>query len=109
MLMSIFIWFLLLRMMMAVYFLKPLSRVEKQNKNISEGGRMGQSRKSNEKKLDDEERELLSSFKNGEWNTVKNVEKEKIHAREAAVKTLTKDVTIEIFIPWDCFKAAPFH
>ena len=59
---------------------------------------MSQNKKLSAKKLnlDAEERELLSSFENNEWKTVKNVEKEKKRAREAAVKTLTKDVRINI-------------
>ena len=34
--------------------------------------------------LDQEEKELLSSFENGEWKTVKNVDKEKARAQKAA-------------------------
>lgn len=43
-----------------------------------------------------EEKALLSSFERDEWKTVKNVEKEKMHARKAAAKTLRKDVRINI-------------
>lgn len=57
---------------------------------------MGQNKKSNIKKLDIEEQELLSSFENGEWKSVKNVEKEKKLARKTAAKTLIKDVRINI-------------
>jgi hypothetical protein len=37
---------------------------------------MSQNKKSNARKLDAEEQELLSSFENNEWRTVKNVGKE---------------------------------
>ena len=57
---------------------------------------MSQNKKSNARKLDAEEQELLSSFENNEWRTVKNVGKEQKHAREATAKTLTKDVRINI-------------
>jgi len=38
----------------------------------------------------------LSSFEKDEWRTVKNIEKEKMHARKTAAKTLRKDVRINI-------------
>ena len=57
---------------------------------------MKKSRKQAQKKLDPEESELLSSFERGEWKTVANVEKEKVHAQKAAKKTLRKDVRINI-------------
>lgn len=55
--------------------------------------------KKNEKKyqnLDPEESELLSSFEKNEWKTVKNIEKEKTRARKTVIKTLRKDVRINI-------------
>jgi predicted DNA binding CopG/RHH family protein len=42
--------------------------------------------------LDREERELLASFENDEWKTVKNFKKVKARARKTATKTLRKDV-----------------
>ncbi len=53
-------------------------------------------RKSSRKKLESEEKDLLSSFEKGEWKTVANVKKEKSRARKAAAKTLRKDVRINI-------------
>lgn len=53
-------------------------------------------KKKSHSNLDAEEKELLSSFENEEWKTVKNVEKEKLHARKTATKTLRKDVRINI-------------
>lgn len=53
-------------------------------------------KKAHSKNLDEEEKELLASFENDEWKTVKNIEKEKAHARKAADKTLRKDVRINI-------------
>lgn len=47
-------------------------------------------------KLDSEEKELLSSFEREEWKTVKQIQKEKKFAKEAAKKTLQKDVRINI-------------
>lgn len=47
-------------------------------------------------KLDSEEKELLSSFENSEWTSVKNVKKEKLSARKIASQTLCKDVRINI-------------
>lgn len=44
------------------------------------------------KKLDHEEKELLASFENDEWTTVRNVKKEKELACETAAKTLRKDM-----------------
>lgn len=38
--------------------------------------------------LDPEERELLSSFKRGEWKSIKNLQKEKVRAKKIAEKTL---------------------
>ena len=52
--------------------------------------------KSHQKKLDREEKELLASFENGEWETVKEVKKEKELARKTASKSLRKDVRINI-------------
>lgn len=53
-------------------------------------------RKKSQKKLDPEEKELLASFENDEWKTVKNLEQEKEVARKAATKSLCKDVRINI-------------
>ncbi len=50
----------------------------------------------NPDKLDQEEKNFLSSFKKGEWKTVKNIEKEKLSARKTATRTLCKDVRINI-------------
>ena len=57
---------------------------------------MKKNRKSARKKLHSDEDDLLSSFEKGEWKTVANVKKEKSRARKAAVKTLRKDVRINI-------------
>lgn len=46
--------------------------------------------------LDDEERDLLDSFERNEWQSVKNLKKEKIRAKKTATKTLSKDVRINI-------------
>lgn len=46
--------------------------------------------------LDREEKELLSSFENEEWESVKDIKAEKTRARKAAAKTLRKDVRINI-------------
>jgi predicted DNA binding CopG/RHH family protein len=48
------------------------------------------------KKLDLEEKELLDSFEQGEWKTVKNVKNEKEIAQKTATKSLKKDVRINI-------------
>lgn len=48
------------------------------------------------KKLDREEQDLLTSFENDEWKTVKGVEDEKKIARKTAARTLRKDVRINI-------------
>ena len=45
-------------------------------------------------KRDREEEELLTSFENNEWKTVKNIEEEKLSASKTASKTLSKDVRI---------------
>ena len=57
---------------------------------------MKKNKNSNQINLDDEEKELLSSFEKDEWKTVKNVEKEKVRAKKTAKKTLRKDVRINI-------------
>lgn len=57
---------------------------------------MKKNRKSKRKNLDPEEADLLSSFERGEWKTVANIEKEKVHARKTAARTLQKDVRINI-------------
>lgn len=46
--------------------------------------------------LDFDEKELLSSFEKGEWQSVKNLKHEKAVARTNATKTLQKDVRINI-------------
>ena len=48
------------------------------------------------KALDLEEKKILSSFENDELASVKDVEKEKKMARKSAVKSLHKDVRINI-------------
>jgi len=50
----------------------------------------------NKTKLDREERELLASFEQNEWKSVKNLKKETESARKSASKTLSKDVRINI-------------
>lgn len=57
---------------------------------------MKKSKKSHHDDLDREEKELLSSFEKDEWKTIKKIEKEKRRARKAAIKTLRKDVRINI-------------
>ena len=47
-------------------------------------------------KFDPEEKDLLASFERNEWKTIKNFEAEKKNAREIALKTLHKDVRINI-------------
>lgn len=54
------------------------------------------SKKPRKKPLDQEEKDLLASFENDEWKTVKGVAKEKEIARKTAAKTLRKDVRINI-------------
>ena len=46
--------------------------------------------------LEQEEKEILSSFENDEWTTIANIESEKLSARKAAIQTLRKDVCINI-------------
>ena len=48
--------------------------------------------------LEQEEKLLLNSFENEEWQTVKNVEQEKKRALEAASNYLQKDARINIRI-----------
>ena len=48
--------------------------------------------------LEQEEKLLLNSFENEEWQTVKNVEQEKKRAIEAASNYLQKDARINIRI-----------
>ena len=50
------------------------------------------------KKLDKEELDLLESIEKGEWNPVKNQEKEKKRHREYAFDALKKDKRINIRI-----------
>jgi len=47
-------------------------------------------------KLDKEEKELLASFKRGEWKSVKNLSVAKKHFQEVARETLRKDKRINI-------------
>lgn len=47
-------------------------------------------------RLDPEEKELLTSFEEGEWVSIENVEEEKKRARQIAADTLRKDVRINI-------------
>ncbi|NCT56679.1 MAG: hypothetical protein GW760_03065 [Legionella sp.] len=49
-------------------------------------------------KLDQDERELLESVEQGEWNTVSDVEEEAALAREAAENFLRKDQRITLRI-----------
>lgn len=49
-----------------------------------------------QEKIDPEDSELLSSFENDEWKSVKNLEEEKKYARKIATKSLRKDVRINI-------------
>jgi len=46
--------------------------------------------------LDDEEKDLLSSFEKDEWTTVKNVKQEIVTAKKAASNYLKKDARINI-------------
>lgn len=57
---------------------------------------MKKNKKPNSIHLDHEEEELLSSFEQGEWTTVSNVEEEKLSARRTATNTLRKDQRINI-------------
>lgn len=57
---------------------------------------MKKSKKNDSYKLDPEEKALLSSFENDEWNSIKNLKSEKSSARKIATKTLRKDVRINI-------------
>lgn len=47
-------------------------------------------------KLEKDERELLESFEDNEWTSVKSLKKEKERAAKSAHKTLSKDVRINI-------------
>ncbi len=53
---------------------------------------MKKCKKTDSSKLDHDDDELLSSFDNGEWKTVKNVKKEKLYASKTAAKTLCKEI-----------------
>ena len=57
---------------------------------------MKKNKQTDSNKLDLEEKMLLSSFENDEWKSVKNLKKEKLCARKTVVKTLRKDVRINI-------------
>ena len=48
--------------------------------------------------LEEEEKDLLHSFENNEWNSVQNVEQEKQLAQKAAQRYLQKDARINIRI-----------
>lgn len=52
--------------------------------------------KTHRKKLDPEEKDILSSFENDEFIQVENVEMEKKVASKAAAKSLRKDIRINI-------------
>jgi len=47
---------------------------------------MKKSKQTGSSKLDEEEKELLSSFENDEWKSVKNLKKEKSSSRKVATK-----------------------
>ena len=49
---------------------------------------MKKSKKTQVNKLDQKEKEFLSSFEQNEWKTVKNIEKEKKQARKSALSYL---------------------
>ena len=55
---------------------------------------MKKKKKSHTNKLDNEEKDILTSFEKDEWKTIKNIEKEKLAARKTAAKILRKDVRI---------------
>lgn len=55
---------------------------------------MKKNTKSHPIKLDPEEKELLASFEKGEWEPVRNEEKEKKIARKMAARSLSKNVRI---------------
>jgi predicted DNA binding CopG/RHH family protein len=57
---------------------------------------MKKRKKIDETALDEEEMQIISSYENGEWESVKNLKKEKAEARRIAANTLTKDVRINI-------------
>lgn len=52
--------------------------------------------KSHPIKLDPEEKELLASFEKGEWEPVRNEEREKKMARKMAARSLSKNIRINI-------------
>lgn len=47
-------------------------------------------------KLDKEEKEILESYENGEWRSVKNFEKKKLEYQQAAKNTTLKNKRINI-------------
>lgn len=53
-------------------------------------------KKLNKTKLDDFEKQLLDSYKKGEWKSAKDFEKQKRIAKTAAKNTLRKDARINI-------------
>lgn len=46
--------------------------------------------------LDDEERELIRSVENGEWQTIENLQEEIEHSQKIAEATLKKDERMNI-------------
>ncbi len=81
------------------YFLKRLSPAEKPLNNIlkvKEHKTMG--KKEVPLELNKEEKALSHSFDKGEWKSVKNLKAEKIKAKEAANRHLTKNQRINIRI-----------
>ena len=77
-------------------FLKTIIPSCKAEQKYIEEKNYEKKKKIHQKELDNEEKELLESFENDEWKSVKNLEKEKKHARKVAGKTLRKDVRINI-------------
>jgi predicted DNA binding CopG/RHH family protein len=59
------------------------------------GTNMKKKKKVDSYQLDQEEQDLLSSFENDEWKSVKNLKKEKLSAKTTASKTLRKDVIVQ--------------
>lgn len=49
--------------------------------------------KKRSKKIDNEEKDLLTSFKKDEWKSVKDADEKKAFARKVAAKTLGKDIS----------------
>lgn len=53
--------------------------------------------------LNSEEKDLLDSFEQSEWRTVKNLKHEKLLAKKKATKTLSKDISTNRFSNNDRF------